>query len=109
LYIVFVLMGGEEGTHGLAGVLREVVRRDEAPSHTCVEARPPVVSRVHDGVLEAARVLEVEVELAVLGAVGGDGAGTGVGLELIEAVSDDLFGCVSSGVLTVKAVRRLGR
>jgi hypothetical protein len=68
-----------------------------------------VVGGVHDGVLEAARVLEIEVELAVLGAVGGDGAGTGVRLELIEAVSDDLCGCVSLDVLTVKPVRRLDR
>jgi hypothetical protein len=54
-----------------------------------------VVGGVDDGVLEAAGVHEVEVQLAVLGLVGGVGAGADVGLELIEAISNDLLGCVS--------------
>lgn len=49
-----------------------------------------MVGCVYDGVLETAWVLEVEVELAVFAAVGGDGAGADVGLELVEAVGDDL-------------------
>jgi hypothetical protein len=51
-----------------------------------------VVGGVDNGVLEAARVLEVQVELAVLGAVGGDGTRADVGLERIEAISNDLWG-----------------
>lgn len=51
-----------------------------------------MVRGVDNGVLEAARVLQVQVELAVLGAVGRHGAGTDVRLELIEAVSNDLCG-----------------
>jgi hypothetical protein len=50
-----------------------------------------VVGRVHNGVLEAAGVLEVQVQLAVLGLVGRGDAGADVRLELIEAVSNDLW------------------
>jgi hypothetical protein len=77
----------------LAGVLAEVVGRDEVSGYAFVEARPPVVGCVYDGVLETAGVLEVEVQLAVLGAVGGGGAWADVCLELVEAVSDDLRVC----------------
>lgn len=74
-----------------ACVLREVVARDEGPGYAVIEARPAVVGCVDDGVLEAARVLEVEVELAVFGVVGGGGARADVGLELVEAVGYDLM------------------
>jgi hypothetical protein len=50
-----------------------------------------VVGRVHNGVLEAAGVLEVQVQLAVLGLVGRGDTGANVRLELIEAVSNDLW------------------
>jgi hypothetical protein len=51
-----------------------------------------VVRAVHNGELEAARVLEVQVELAVLGLLGRVVAGSDVGLELVEAEGDDLAG-----------------
>jgi hypothetical protein len=86
---------GGTGTYGLAGVLGEVVGRDEVSCHAVVETRVAVVGGVHDGVLEAAGVNEVQVELAVLGLVGGVGAGADVRLELIEAVGNDLLVCVS--------------
>lgn len=50
-----------------------------------------MVGGVDDGVLETSGVFEVQVQLAVLAAVSGGGAGADVGLELIEAVSDDLW------------------
>ena len=49
-----------------------------------------MVGGVDDGVLEAAGVLEVQVQLAGLGAVGLHGAGADVGLEFVEAVGDNL-------------------
>jgi hypothetical protein len=49
-----------------------------------------MVGSIEHGVLETTGVLEVQVQLAVLAAVGGGGAGADVGLELIEAVSNDL-------------------
>jgi hypothetical protein len=56
----------------LAGILGEVVGCDEASGHAFVETRPSVVGGIYDGVLEASRVLEVEVELAVLATVCGE-------------------------------------
>lgn len=79
------------GAYGLSGFLGEVVSGDEAARHTVIETRPAVVGGVDDGVLEAARVLEVQVQLAVLGAVGRGGARADVGLELVEAVSNNLL------------------
>jgi hypothetical protein len=77
-------------TYSLAGVLREVVGGNELACDALVETRPAVVCSIYDGVLETAGVLEVQVELASLGSVGLDGAGANVGLELVEAVGDDL-------------------
>lgn len=77
-------------TYGLAGILREVVGGDEAAGDAIVHACPAVVGGVDNGVLEAAGVLEVQVELAVLGLLRrGDGRAN-VRLELIEAISNDL-------------------
>lgn len=76
----------------LACVLREVVGRYEAAGHALVQARPTVVGCVDDCVLEPARVLEVEVQLAVFGAVGWSRAGPDVGLEGVEAVGYYLQG-----------------
>jgi hypothetical protein len=91
----YFLVSQGSRTYGLAGVLREVVGRDEVSCHAVVKPRVAVVGGVHDGVLEAAGVNEVQVELAVLGLVGGVGAGADVRLELIEAVGNDLLVCVS--------------
>lgn len=77
-------------THGLASILREVVGSDKATSDTGVKTSPAVVGSINNSVLEAAGVLEVQVELAVLALVGGLGAGADVGLEGIETISDDL-------------------
>jgi hypothetical protein len=85
--------GCHAGGLRLAGVLAEVVGRDEVSGYAFVETSPPVVGSIHDGVLETARVLEVEVQLAVFGAVGGGRARADVCLELVEAVSDDLRVC----------------
>ena len=74
-------------------VLREVVRRYEAAGYAFVEPRPPMVGCVHDGVLEAARVLEVQVQLAVFGTVRGSRTRSDVGLEGVEAVGYDLGVC----------------
>lgn len=90
---MMLLYGIEEdggAAYSLASILGEEVRRDESAGDALIQARPAVVGRVDDGVLEAARVLEVEVQLAVLGVVGGLGARADVGLELVEAVGDDL-------------------
>jgi hypothetical protein len=78
------------GTHRLSSFLGEVIGRDEASSHAFVKTRPTVVGSVYDRVLETTRILEVQVQLAVLGAVCGSGARADIGLELIEAVSNDL-------------------
>lgn len=85
-------MGGR--TYSLASILGEVVGRDEAPSHTVIQTRPAVVGGIDNGVLEAAGVLEVQVELAVLGLLRRGDAGANVRLELIEAISNDLCGSV---------------
>tara|TARA_R110002003_G_scaffold104_25_gene8397 strand:+ start:30363 stop:30512 length:150 start_codon:yes stop_codon:yes gene_type:complete len=49
-----------------------------------------VVGGVNNGVLETTGVLEVQVELAVLAAVGGGGARANSRPTLIEAISNDL-------------------
>ena len=79
--------GGHTRGLRLASVLREVVGRDEGPGYAFIEARPAVVGGVYHGVLEAAGVLQVQVELAVLAAVCGEVIGilflvrdTGLGL-----------------------------
>lgn len=51
-----------------------------------------MVGSINDCVLETTGVLEVQVDLAVLAAVGRDGSGTNVCLELVEAISDYLLG-----------------
>jgi len=79
---------------GLRGacILREVVGCDEGSSYAFVQARPAMVGCVNDGILETTWILEIEVELAVLRAVGGGCAGADVGLELVKAVRYDLAG-----------------
>lgn len=55
-----------------------------------------MVGGLDDGELEAAGVLEVEVQLAVLGLVRRRGAGARVHLEGVEAEGDDLLSLVSN-------------
>ena len=83
----------------LAGILREVVARYKVTGDALVETRPSVVRGGHDGVLEAARVLEVQVQLAGARVLLGGDAGADVGLELIEAVGDDLVVIVKNDLL----------
>lgn len=78
------------GRGGGAGVLGEVVGAVEGARDTSVQLRVAVVGAVDDGELEAARVAEVQVELAVLGLGGGVVTGADVGLELVEAERDNL-------------------
>jgi hypothetical protein len=49
-----------------------------------------VVCGIHNSVLEATGILQVEMDSAVLALVGGSGSGANVCLELVEAVCDDL-------------------
>lgn len=86
----FFLGGKGRASYGGARVLREVVGGQEGAGDAFVQTGPAVVGGVDDGVLESTGVLEVQVDLAVLAAVGGNGAGANVGLELIESISDDL-------------------
>lgn len=58
-----------------------------------------MVGRGHDGVLEAAGVLEVQVELTGARVVLGGDSGTDVGLELVEAVGNDLVVIVKDDLL----------
>lgn len=78
-------------THGSSGVLGKVVGRVESTSDTSLELRVAVVRGLDDGELETAGVLEVQVQLAVLGLVSGARAGSGVHLEGVETESDDLI------------------
>jgi hypothetical protein len=86
------IVGLGKMAYSLPGILREVVRRHECACNALVETRPAVVRCVYDRVLEATRVLEVEVQLAGARVVCLSGAGADVGLELVEAVGDDLEG-----------------
>lgn len=81
---------GGLGGGRVAGRLAEVVGRVEGARHARVELGVAVVRAVDDGELEAAGVLEVQVELAVLGLLGRVVAGSDVSLEAVEAECDDL-------------------
>jgi len=58
--------------------------------HTLVELCPTVVDAAEDSKLVAAGVLEVQVQLTVLVAVGSLGLAANIGLEVIKAEGDDL-------------------
>jgi len=77
--------------YGLRSILGEVVAGDEVASDTLIQTSPAVVGGRDDGVLETTRVLEVQVQLAVLGLLARGDAGADVGLELIETVGDNLI------------------
>ena len=92
----------------LPRVLREVVARQEVPCDALVQTRPPVVRRGYDGILEAAWVLEVEVELAGAGVLLCGDARADVGLELVEAVGYDLVVVVNYDFLDEGSFEALG-
>lgn len=72
---------GDGRTYCLASILGEVVGRDEVPSHTLVETGIAMVSSINHRVLEATRVLEVQMKLTILAAIGRCSTGTNVCLE----------------------------
>jgi hypothetical protein len=79
-------LGGGRG----AGVLREVVGAEEGACYRLVQLSIAVVGAVDDGELEARWVLEVQVQLAVLGVVRHGGARADVGLEAVKSECDNL-------------------
>jgi hypothetical protein len=81
---------GGLGRGGGGRALAEVVGAIEGARDARVQLRVAVVGAVDHGELEPTRVLEVQVELAVLGLLGRVVAGADVGLELVEAKGDDL-------------------
>jgi hypothetical protein len=82
---------GEGGSGGgrLRSILGEVVGCDERSGNAGVQACEAVVCCVNNSVLEASRVLQVQMKLAVLGMIRSLCSRANVGLELIEAVRDD--------------------
>lgn len=82
------LRGGRVGS-----VLAEVVGRVESARHASVELGETVVYAVDDGEAEAAGVAQGEMQLAVLGFLGGVVAGSDVRLEAVKAQSDNLSCC----------------
>jgi len=81
---------GGAGGGGLGGVRVEEGGGEEGGGDAGLELGVAVVGRLDDGVGEAGRVLEVQVELAVLGPVLDGGAGADVGVEAVEAEGDEL-------------------
>lgn len=81
---------GGAGGGGCRGVLAEEVCAGELALHTLVELCPTVVDAAEDSKLVAAGVLEVQVQLTVLVAVGSLGLAANIGLEVIKAEGDDL-------------------
>lgn len=80
---------GHAGGRSRCGILREEIGCQESASDALVQPGPSVVGSVHNCVLEASRVLQVQVKLAGFGPVGLLGARAIVGLELIETECDD--------------------
>lgn len=75
---------------GGRSVLAEEVGAGELAGDALVELCPAVVDAAEDGELVATGVLEVQVQLAVLVAVGAGVSRADVGLEAIKAKGDDL-------------------
>ena len=78
-------------TNGGSSILREVVGRVESTGDAGFQLGIAVVGRLHHRELEASGVLQVQMELAVLGPVGHRGAWADVRLEGIESKGDDLL------------------
>jgi hypothetical protein len=79
------------GGRGGRSVLAEEICAGELAGNALVELCPAVVDAAEDGELVTTGVLEVQVQLAVLVAVGAGVGGADVGLEAIEAEGDDLI------------------
>jgi hypothetical protein len=77
------------GRAGVGGVAAEVVGGEEGAGDAVVQLRVAVVRAVGDGKPVAARIVQRQVQLAVLAAVHDGGAGSDVGLEAIETDGDD--------------------
>ena len=71
----------EMDAYGLASILREVVAGEELAGHASVHAGPAVVRSFNNGILEATRVLQVQMKLTVLGVICLSGAWADVCLE----------------------------
>jgi hypothetical protein len=86
--------GAHAGRGRLASILREEITGYKGGVDSLVQTRPAVVRCGYDGVLEAARVLEVQVELAGARVVLGGDTRADIGLELVEPIGDDLVNIV---------------
>lgn len=78
------------GTYRCCCILREKVGGVKGTRHSLVELSIPVIGRLNDGELESAGVLQIQVQLAVLGLVRSSEAWANVCLETIETKSNDL-------------------
>lgn len=76
---------------GRRSVLAEVVGGIESSGDAGVELGVAVVGAIDNGELEATGVLEVQVELAVLGPLCGVVVGSNVSLEAVETKGNDLL------------------
>lgn len=95
--------GSSRGGRG-GGILGEVVGAQERARDAGVKLGVAVVGAVEHGELEATGVVERQVELAVLGAVGDNSSWADVGLEGIEAEGDDgLVGAERGGYGALRA------
>lgn len=70
-------------------ILGEVVGAEECARDASVKLGVAVVGAVEHGKLEASGVVERQVELAVLGPICDDCAGTNIGLESVKTEGDD--------------------
>lgn len=83
------LDAGAGGARGV-GVAREEVGRQKVALDVLLEEREAVVDRIDDGEGEARRVVELDVQLAVLRVFREGGVRADVGLEAVEADGEDL-------------------
>ena len=79
---------GGPGVGQVVGILGEEVGGVEAGSNGAVKLDEAVVGGSDNAQLEARRVAERQVELAVLGGITRRGVGANFGVELVEAKSD---------------------
>lgn len=83
------------GAHCIFCRLREEIGRIETSRDAWVQPCIAVVGHIQDGILEPSRVLQAQVDLAVLGVVRWLGIGANVGLERVEPKGNYLRYCVS--------------